>query len=291
MILTIQDSLDFAGVCGIAVGFKNDKNIHILNFLSLPTLDYCEKVINSLPGGISAVGLVGVSRSECVELMKKLEIELVIDPVNQAMMLYRLDNTSSSRIDGPTIEPISITNHVSRVPIYIQCNRAVIESELSAWFDSNVHFGPTQHKTTEDIHVHEALVRLHDWKRRYVGNDFVTISGFVTLLCVTSDQFNDVFPAMRSSFLRSCSSGSTQSDAIAILKFSRNASVLVKLTNAISDVLTLSNIPASPWDNSRFNPHRVEAKNGCRAGIYRVYTLAVVLGIISIGVGIIIQLW
>ena len=291
MRLTIQEPLDYARVCGIAVGFKNDKNIHILNFFPLTTLEDCENVINSLPGGISAVGLVGVSRFECVELMKKLDIELVIEPVNQAMMLYRISNSSFSRINSPKLEPISIRSHVSRIPIYIQCNRDVMESELSDWFDSNVHFGTTQYVTTDDVRVHEALVRLRDWKRRYVGNDSVTISGFVTLLCVTLDQFDDVFYAMRTSFLRSCSSGSLQGDKIAILKFSRKDFFLIKLTNAINDVLTLSNIHSSPWDNPRFNPHRVEGKKGWQPVRIRLAILAIVLGILSIGVGIIIQLW
>lgn len=87
-----------------------------------------------------------------------------------------------------------------------------------------------------------------------MGNDPVSISGYVTLVCITSKEFDDLTSGMKESLLRSCEDGDLGGDKSVFLSLVGNERILMKIRDPIKHVLEASGFSFEKWKDPRFNP-------------------------------------
>jgi hypothetical protein len=181
--------------------------------------------------------------------MTELEVDLSID---RRTVFFKKENILSPI--STSFELHHVRNHVARIPVSLQCHRSKVHTELNEWFGMNVHILESQHGPLIEnaVQVHEAYVRLHDWKGRYTGSDPLNISGFFTLFVATSDEFNDIVIGMRESLLRLFrAENAPLTVSTAFLPVRPHGEILVR---NIDSVQKAAGSRFSPWESSRFNP-------------------------------------
>lgn len=121
-----------------------------------------------------------------------------------------------------------------------------------------------------------------------MGNDPVSISGYVTLVCITSKEFDDLTSGMKESLLRSCEDGDLRGDKSVFFSLVGNERILMKIRDPIKHVLEASGFSFEKWKDPRFNPS-IDADAAAKPsrlckhpGIRLLATVAVVLVSIAI---------